>query len=168
MRQFLKFFFASMLGSFVGIGLILVFGIFFTIGAIASLGDKDKAKVEPNSILALDFSYTLGERTNKDPFSSFDLGTMELDKKLGLNDVLASIEYAKEDDNIKGIYLDLGLIPNGLATVEAIRNQLIDFKTSGKFIVAYGEVVSQKAYYLGSVADELYLNPVGSVFPSTA
>lgn len=161
MRQFLKFFFASIFGSFFGLLLAFFVGFVILIGAVASLGDKEKTKVEPNSILALDFSYTMSERTNKDPFSSLDLGTMSLDKKLGLNDVLASIEAAKEDDNIKGIYLDLGLIPNGLATVEAIRNSLIDFKTSGKFIVAYGEVVSQKAYYLGSVADEIYINPVG-------
>lgn len=160
MRQFFKYLFASTFGTFFGlIGFIGFFILFVTCSV--GLSSKDEVKVEPNSVLALDFSYTMSERTNKDPFSSLDLSTMTLDKKLGLNDVLASIEGAKEDDNIKGIYLNLGLIPNGLATVEAIRNALIDFKTSGKFIVAYGEVVSQKAYYLGSVADEIYVNPVG-------
>jgi len=79
----------------------------------------------------------------------------------GLNDILAAIKNAKESDKVKGIYLNLGFAQTGTATMQEIRNALIDFKTSGKFIVAYGEMVSQKTYYAASVADKIILNPLG-------
>lgn len=159
MRQFLKFFFASLLGTIFGLCMVFFFGFLF-IAAIASVADSgEKVEVKPNSVLKLDLSYPITERTKKgfDPSSfTFNPGT-----DLGLNDIVKNIKKAKTDDKIKGIYIDVSMLPSGFATVDAIRDALVDFKTSGKFIVAYGEMMSQKGYYLASVADEIYLNPVG-------
>lgn len=165
--NFLKAIIAATIGS--AVGLFIAFFIFFLFLAGASsalmsgLSQKEPVKVEANTVLKLDLSYAIPERTSEDPFANFNFNTMEPSKQLGLNDLLASIEAAKTDDNVKGIYLDLSGVPSGMATTEAIRKALIDFKTSEKFIVAYGEVITQKAYYLGSVADEIYVNPVGYI-----
>ncbi len=86
---------------------------------------------------------------------------MDGDKSIGLNDILANIKKAKTDDNIKGIFLDESYIESQEATTEEIRNALIDFKTSGKFVIAYSEVYTQGFYYLASVADKVYINPKG-------
>ena len=80
-----------------------------------------------------------------------------------LNDILENIKKAKTDENIKGIYLDCSTVPAGVATLDEIRNALLDFKSSGKFIISYGEVYTQKAYYLATVADKIYLNPTGII-----
>lgn len=140
--------------------------LFFIVVVSISAGMVSKAKdkkvdVKPNSVLKVSLDYPINERTSNNPFEDLDFTSFEPKMNLGLNDILKSIEDAKEDDNIKGIYIDAGIIPSGMATVEAIRNALIDFRTSGKFIVAYGEMLSQKGYYLASVADEIYVNPVG-------
>jgi len=101
----------------------------------------------------------INEREAYNPFSLafFNIGL----RNQGLNDILAAIKNAKEDSKVKGIYLNLGFAQTGLATMQEIRNALIDFKTSKKFIVAYGEMVSQKTYYAASVADKIILNPLG-------
>src|SRR5690606_17819286 len=81
----------------------------------------------------------------------------------GLYDVVRAIEHAKTDNNIKGIYIKLSSTPNGWATLQQIRTALTDFKQSGKFVYAYGENISQGAYYVDSAADSIYVNPVGDV-----
>ena len=91
------------------------------------------------------------------------MASKEFIKQLGLNDILRNIEKATKDDNIKGIYLDLSQIHTGIATVEEIRNALVEFKQSGKFIICYGEGFSQVAYYLATVANEIYLHPDGLI-----
>lgn len=165
MGQFFKYLLASILGSMLGLFLALFVFFFVAIGMttamISGLAEDKDVKVEPNSILNVDLAYVIPERSSEDPFANFNINTLEVETQLGLNDILASIESAKSDDDIKGIYIDVSILPSGMATVEAIRQQLIDFKESGKFIVAYGEIIGQKAYYLASVADEIYVNPVG-------
>lgn len=161
--SFFKTFFAALFASIVGYFIIIFFGILIVVGIVASSSKKDETKVEPNSILHLKLDYTIPEKTSLNPFENFDFATFEPTENLGLNDILKNIKKAKSDDNIKGIYLNVTVMPNGVATTEAIRKQLIDFKKSGKFIVAYAEVMTQKAYYLASVADKLYLNPYGMV-----
>lgn len=161
--SFFKTFFAALFASIVGYILITIFGILILVGIIASSSKKDETKVEPNSILHVKLDYSISEKTSSSPFENFDFATFEPSNNLGLNDILKNIKKAKEDDNIKGIFLDVSIMPNGVATTEAIRKQLIDFKTSGKFVVAYAEVMTQKAYYLTSVADKVYLNPYGLV-----
>ncbi len=161
--SFFKTFFAALFASIVGYFIIIFFGILIIVGIVASSSKKDETKVEPNSILHLKLDYTISEKTSSNPFENFDFATFEPSENLGLNDILKNIKKAKSDDNIKGIYLDVTVMPNGVATTEAIRKELIDFKKSGKFIVAYAEVMTQKAYYLASVADKVYLNPYGLV-----
>jgi protease-4 len=163
MKQFFKFMFASMLGVFLAffLGIIVLVGM---IAALVSSADsKKEAKVEPNSVLHINFEAQINDRSSNNPFENFDFGSMSGKQGIGLNDILENIEKAKTDDNIKGIYIDLQSVPAGIATIEEIRNKLIEFKESKKFIVAYSEVYTQGAYYLASVADEVWLNPEGLI-----
>lgn len=155
--------FASMLGVFLAffLGIVVLFGM---IAALVSSADsKKEAKVEPNSVLHINFESQINDRSSNNPFENFDFGSLSGKKGIGLNDILENIEKAKTDDNIKGIYIDLQSVPAGIATIEEIRNKLIEFKESKKFIVAYSEVYTQGAYYLASVADEVWLNPEGLI-----
>ena len=149
--------FASALGLVVGI--FLLFGILAGIGA--SMGDQQKVDVKDNSVLHVKLNFEVKERGSNDPFANFDPGSFESKPTVGLNDILECLENASKDDKIKGIYLDVQSIPAGMATTEEIRNTLLEFKESGKWIVAYSEIYSQKAYYVASVADEIWLNPEG-------
>lgn len=151
---------ASMLGMTLSFFVVLVLIIVIMIAIIASV-DGDKVKVADNSVVHMSLDHPIQERSSKSPLDNLDFGGFESNKSLGLNDILASIKRAKTDDKIKGIYLDPSSIQAGFATIEEIRNALIDFKKSGKFILAYSEVYSQSAYYLASVADKIYLNPEG-------
>ncbi len=153
--------FATILGIFVS-GFLM---ILILIGLVASLaGGDDKAEtVKDNSVLELTLDYMIPERTSKNPFENFNFTSFEGDKNTGLNDLLKSIRYASTDDKIKGIYLHLTFSPNSYATLEEIRNALIEFKQSKKFIVAYGEVMEEHSYFLASVADKVYLNPAGEL-----
>jgi protease-4 len=159
MKQFFKFVFASMLG--IILSTILLFVIFIAgITAIVSSSDE-KVELTENTILHLNLNVPIIERSTSSPLDNIDLGPFKGDKVIGLDDVLKSIKYAKEDDNIKGIYLDVSYLMTGLATIEEIRDALIDFKKSKKFIYSYSEVYTQSAYYLASTADKIYLNPQG-------
>ena len=160
MKQFFKMVLASMLGiilSFIVISLLL--GIIIA-GIIASASDE-KVAVAKNSVIHMSFDYPIVERGAKSPLGDLDLGAISGKKSIGLNDILASIKRAKTDDHIKGIYLDVSSLNAGMATIEEIRNALTDFKSSHKFILAYGEVYSKTSYYLASVADRIYINPEG-------
>lgn len=145
------------------LSLLLVFFLLIIIAAtyIASSTTKNEVvKVDPNSVLKIALNQPIADRT-AERYSNLSVFNIDTDTPLGLNDILDNIEKAKNDDHIKGIYLDLYLTPIGLAQLEEIRNALIDFKTSGKFIIAYGEIITQKSYYLASIADKIYLNPKG-------
>ncbi len=161
MSNFLKFIFASCLGTILALGaLILIFG---AIGS--SIGRKaDKVTVKSNSVLKLTLSDPIPEKTNNmAPSGAFDLSSLG-DSPLGLHDMLDAIEVAKDDDDIKGIYMELSNnFSAGMATMSALREGLEDFKESGKFVVSYGNYYTQGAYYMASVADKMYLNPVGAV-----
>lgn len=155
--------FASMLGVFLAffLGIIVLFGMIAAL--ISSADSKKEVKVEPNSVLHINFEAQINDRSSNNPFENFDFGSMSGKQGIGLNDILENIEKAKTDENIKGIYIDLQTVPAGIATIEEIRNKLIEFKESKKFIVAYSEVYTQGAYYLASVADEVWLNPEGLI-----
>jgi len=159
MKQFFKFMFASLLGFFIGLFiLILIFaGI---IAAAVSMGDKE-VKVADKSVLKMSLEMPIPDRAPENPFANFSPASFEANTVLGLDQILESIGNAAKDDRIEGIYLDISAIPSYMATIEEIRNALIDFRESGKFIIAYGEMADQKAYYLASVADRIYLNPEG-------
>ncbi|HRI28215.1 MAG TPA: signal peptide peptidase SppA [Chitinophagales bacterium] len=158
MRQFFKFTLATLLGLF-----LFCFLTFLIFAGIIGMAASDKeTKIKPNSVLELTFDYDVPDRTKSDNFA-FSPGSFEMTSQLGLNDILANLEKAKTDDNIKGIFLNLSSTPTGFGILEEIRNKLLEVKESGKFMVAYSEVMTQKAYYLASVADEIYLNPKGIV-----
>lgn len=156
MKQFFKFVIATVLGLIIT-SVIMVFVI---IAIIASSGDKT-VDVDPNSVLQISFNYPITERTPNNPLSGLGFLGLDGEKSVGLNDILANIKKAKSDTNIKGIFLDESVVTPGQATSEEIRSALIDFKSSGKFIIAYGEIYTQGFYYLASVADKVYLNPKG-------
>lgn len=156
MKQFFKF----VLATIVGVVLITVVLVLVVIGIISASGDKT-IEVEPNSVLHIAFTNPITERTPNNPLAGLGILGLDKDKSTGLNDILANIKKAKTDNNIRGIYLDESYMVSGQATTEEIRNALIDFKKSGKFIVAYSEIYTQGFYYLASVADKVYMNPKG-------
>ena len=112
-------------------------------------------------MLLLKLDGKIVERKSNNPFEDLEIPGIKISNTIGLNQILSCIEKAKTDDRIKGIYLELSEINSGYATVEEIRNALIDFKTSGKFIYTYADMISQKAYYLATVSDSLIMNPMG-------
>ena len=159
MRNFFKMMFASMLGFFLTMILLGFLFLIIMIGMVASL-EKD-VTVSDKSVLSINLKYAIPERSSSNPFEDFNFTSMKTEKQLGLNAILQSIRYAAKDDRISGILLDLSSVPSAYATIEAIRNALDTFKLSGKFIYAYGDNLSQKAYYLASVADKIFMNPLG-------
>ena len=145
------------------LGFVLTFFfIFILLAAIvgAASGDKE-VSLENNSVLILNLDESINDRSNDNPFANFNFGSMSGGKQIGLNDILDNIGKAAADEHIKGIFLDISSIPSGITSIEEIRNALIDFKKSGKFIYAYSEAFTQPSYYLASVADKIYLHPTG-------
>lgn len=163
MKQFFKFMFASMLGMILTIFVGILILVAIIGGLISAAGSKPVTFVGSNSVLEIKLDEEILDRSSKNPFENFDFNQFKTKKTLGLNDIKSSLEKAKTDDNIKGIYLDLSSINAGMAVIEEIRNALIDFKSSEKFIIAYSESYSQSAYYLSTVADKVYLNPAGDL-----
>lgn len=133
------------------------------IASMIALAGKQQVVIEPNSVLQLSFDKAVPERSPAAPFAFSSSEFFKTTNVPGLLETLDLIKKAAKDDNIRGIYLDMSDIPSGLATLEEIRNELLEFKKSGKFIYAYGEVYSQKAYYLATVADHICVNPEGSI-----
>lgn len=164
MKQFFKFFFASLLALFVA-GILFFVAFFAIVGTISrsvsgAAAKEEQSLIKENSILYInltDYFHELGES------NTLALFTGGSSQTCGLLDLLKSIEHAKNDDKIKGIYLKAGGSPNGQATAQQIRHALKDFKQSGKFIYAYGDFIPQADYYIASVADTVFINPLGSV-----
>ncbi|NJK95440.1 MAG: signal peptide peptidase SppA [Bacteroidales bacterium] len=159
MKSFLKYTLATITGIVIT-SLIMFFILIAFIGALISSTEKTVV-VESGSVLKIEFSKPIAERTSNNPFKNFDFQTLRPSSDLGIRDIIDYIGKAKTDDNIKGIYLDLTVIPSGIATVEEIREALLDFKKSKKFLISYAEVYTQSSYYLASVADKIYINPSG-------
>ncbi len=157
MRQFLKFFLASLTAIIVFS--VIVFFVF--IGFIGSLASSDKPSVRNNAVLYIDLSQPIKEQKVANPLSSFEPED-EFDLP-GLFDVVRIIEHAKTDSAIKGIYLKCNNNSNGLATSDELRKALLSFKQSKKFIYAYGDVIPQRAYYVANVATKIYCNPKGGL-----
>ena len=162
MKSFFKYMFASMLGFII----VLVVLFFIFLGIMASLisfAEKKSYTVEPNSVLHITMTKEVYDRAPKDPMSLFSPAGFDMEINPGLNEILDNIRKARTDNNIKGIFLDLSFMPTGLTIVREIRQGLLDFKSSGKFVIAYGETYSQVAYYLATVADKVYLHPSGVI-----
>jgi len=157
MKQFFKFVFATI----VGIVILTILLFVIVIGIAVGLSGDKTVDVASNSIMRIALTGEIKERTPNNPLAALGFLGFDEHKSIGLNDILANIKKAKTDDHIKGIYLDESYMLTGQATTEEIRNALIDFKKSGKFIIAYGEIYTQSFYYLASVADKIYINPKG-------
>lgn len=166
MKQFFGAFFGSILGLLItGIIMALIIGGFIAAGLKGAFENEGQKafSVKKNSVLHLKIEGPVTERGMDNPFEELDLGPFMPPAVLGVRSIVKSIEHAKTDENIKGIYLDIKHIEAGMASIQEIRNALIDFKKSKKFIYAYSEAFSQREYYLSSVATKLYLNPQGGM-----
>ncbi len=155
MGGFFKMFFASLLALII----FSAIGFFLCLVLIAGLAKSDAPLVEKNSVLVINIGQPFQEQKLESP-----LAVLSSNDELsvpGVYDVVRLIQKAAKDDKIKGIYLQSGLNPNGFATSEEIRNALLAFKKSGKFIVAYSEMMNQKSYHVANVADKVYINPKG-------
>jgi protease-4 len=160
MQQFFKFMFASCLGVFLAMIVMSFIGFSMIGSAVASFGAKESVYVKPNSVLEINFNDPIPEKTNNLVADNFELESGDI---IGLSDIVEAIEYAKTDDNIKGIFLDVSNVPGGMVTRSTIRDALEDFKESNKFIVAYSKFYSQNGYYMASVADDITVHPVGGI-----
>lgn len=152
MRSFFKIFFASLLA--LAIFSLIVF--FLLAGFAGSLAKKDQPEMEANSVLSLDLSKLYPERDNPEFFAAIQGGSQPT-----LFEVVRLIQHAKTDDNIAGIYITMDGNANGYAASNELRTAILDFKKSKKFVFAYGNTVSEDAYFVGSVADKVYVNPLG-------
>ena len=165
----MRSFFRTLLASFIAAVIAFIIGgmivTFIFVGSIGALLDgisveqaaSSTNKVENNSLVHMNLNSMISERTH----TSFNPSNLQVDNLLGIDAIRAGLKAAKEDENIKGIYLDLSGFAVGISTLEEIRQALIDFKKSNKFIVAYSEAYFQSNYYLASVADEMYIYPEG-------
>lgn len=157
MKQFFKFMFASCLGSALML-IILFIILIWTIGS----SSQSTVTVKPKSVLYMDLSYDIPERTSSDNLSSV-LGSLQNKNAdmSGMNDIIANIDYAKNDPNISGIFLEMSSVGTSPANIEEIRNHIISFRESGKFVITYSETMAQNAYYLATAGNEIYINPDG-------
>ena len=158
MKSFFKIFFATLLALFI----FSLIGFFIMAGIAGSLMSSDKPKIGSKGILLLDLSHTYKEQSSEDLSFKFT-GGGSFAKKPGLYDVVQLLHYAKTDTSIKAVYVKCNDNANGFAASEELRQALQDFKESKKPVIAYGETISQKAYYVASVADKIYTHPRGGL-----
>ena len=153
---FLRNFLASILGTLFALGIL-----FFMFMIFASLaGSGDEVRVKNHSVLKLEFPYPIAEYSgydSEDPFSIF------FDPTMGLDEITKALAVAKSDDRIAGISIDNAYLAAGMAQTKALRDALADFRESGKFVYAFGDLYLQKDYYLSSIADSIFINPQGSM-----
>ena len=159
MKDFLKYMSATVVGIIVFSVLVTALSIMCLVGMVAS--ESSSKNVSDNSVLVINLNGTMTERSDEDIMSL--INSTEI-KCLGLDDVISAIEKAKANDNIKGIYIEAGMFSaDSYASLQAVRRKLLEFKKSGKWIVAYGDIYTQSTYYLSSVANKVLLNPSGQI-----
>jgi protease-4 len=156
MKAFFKIFFATLLALII----FTVIGVFVLIGMITSAASEEKVTIGNNAVLVLDLSNTFKEQTLHSPFNFLKEGDNE---PPSLYEMVRLIRYAKSDSAVKGIYILCDNNPNGYAASEELRKSVLDFKTTGKFVIAYGETITQKGYYIGNTADKIYCHPQGGL-----
>lgn len=157
MKSFFKSFFAALLAMFV----FCILGFFILIGLVASLSTTEKPTIGENGVLVLDLTSTFKEQSIENPFAFLNKAE-EIDVP-SLYNVQRLLKHAKNDVNIKGVYMLCANNPNGYGASEELRRAILDFKTSGKFVIAFGETITQKGYYLGAAADKVYCHPQGGL-----
>ncbi len=157
----MKNFLSSLLATITGLVIMTVLVFLIFMGIIAASTSKDPVEVKENSLLVAKFNAKIMDRANEDPFALLFSGNFMYDEIMGLNQILKDLDKAKADDNIEGIFMRLGAVSAGIATLGEIREAMLDFKESGKFIYAYSDAYTQKSYYLASVADSVFMTPEG-------
>lgn len=162
MKQFFKYVLATVVGIILTSFLSLIFFIFIISAFVSSINKNESVMVEDKSILYVDLNQPITERSLDNHFDLDYLMGVDPDK-IGFFDLINGIKKAETDDRIKGIYINVSAPQSGMATMKEVRQALIEFKKSGKPIIAYSEVYSQGAYYLASVANKVYLNPQGDL-----
>ncbi len=156
MKDFLKYTAATVVGLVLFCTVMAAFGMMGIVGIMAS--DQAKTQVEDNSVLVLQLNGEITDQKQENIIGRFTGGDIN---QMGLNEITKAIKKAKANDKIKGIYIEAGAVSCGYATLQELRNALADFRTSGKWIVAYGDTYTQGCYYVASVADKVYINPKG-------
>lgn len=157
MKQFFKFMFASCLGS----ALMLIILMVITLVMISS-SSKKTVVVKPQTVLYMNLDYEIPERTTEQDFTATLMELKDINNDMaGLNDIIANIDYAKNDPNISGIFLELSSVGTSTANIEELRHHIVSFRESGKFVITYSETMAQNAYYLATAGDEIYINPDG-------
>ena len=159
MLQFFKYVLATLVGLFF----FFIITIFIFAGIGAAFSSEETVVVADKSVLKLDLNKPIQEVGTENPFSGLGGPFAGNENTVGLKDITDALKNAQSDDKIKGIYLKTEGPETGWATLEEIRNQLLEFKKSKKFVVAYGESFTEKGYYIASVADKIYLNPAGGM-----
>lgn len=159
MKSFLKY----MLATIAGILILNFLGFIILFAIIGAATKTDEPTVLENSVLEAKFNTPILDRANDYPFSQVNFGNLNMDATMGLDQILKDIRKAAIDDDISGIFLRLSVIPASMATVEEVRDALIDFRESGKFIIAHADLYTQKSYYLATAADKIYLTPTGNL-----
>lgn len=158
MKEFLRSTLATITGVLICGFIFIILGVTMLAGFVAS--SESETIVMPNSVFTLELKGTVQERYQPSPVDQFFEDQIST---YGLEDILNSIQKAKEDEQIKGIYLHTGALACSTASLQAIHRALADFKQSGKFLIAYADMYTQGGYYLASVADKVIVNPVGSL-----
>ena len=161
MLNFLKNIFSTVIGILLSFLMIIL--IIAGVASISSQKSTSTKKLDEKHFLKIDLSKEVVERTSTNPFSSLDPMNIDASQQLSLKIILDNIEKAKTDENIVGIYINSPIVNAGMSKAEEIRNKLLEFKETKKPIVAYNEVYAMKSYYLSSVADRLYINPMGII-----
>lgn len=161
--NFWKAVLANITGYILGSILVGLLSFAIIAGVVAALGgDDENAEIEKNSVLKLELDGVLRERSSKNPLEELDLPSpLSGEKSVGLNDILHNIRKAAADEHIQGIYLQLNPALGGWAALESIREALLEFKKSGKFIYSYSELYTEPSYYLASVSDSIFVFPHG-------
>ncbi len=158
MKDFFKYTAATVVGIIVFTIVCVALSVMSIVGMVASASATQA--VEKNSVLVLKLNGSIDEQGTDNTIGKL---TGNYIPSTGLNDILSAIKKAKDEENIKGIYIDAGVLSTDYATLQEIRSALEDFRKSGKKIIAYADTYSQGSYYLASVADKIYLNPIGMV-----
>lgn len=150
-----------MLATIAGILILNFLGLIIMLIIIGAAAGSETPVVEENSVLLAKFDTPIIDRTSDNPFNILKSMDYQMDGTMGLDQIIKDLKKAKTDDNIKGIVMRLSAIPTGMGILEEVRDALVDFKESGKFIIAHADTYTQKAYYLASAADKVYLTPTG-------
>ncbi|MEY2829092.1 MAG: hypothetical protein RIQ33_950, partial [Bacteroidota bacterium] len=161
MKQFFKIVLGSMVGFIIAAGLFTILIVIIIAGIISSSKKSEQSAPQAHSVLTINLNKPIAERMDYSDINFSSISDLSTSKNLGLKELTANIRKAKNDEFISGIFIDTRMVESGWATLEALRRELIEFKKSKKFIIAYGEVMTQKSYYIASVADKVYLNPSG-------